>query len=334
MSRTTTTAEERRAARLLRWYPKTWRSRYGDEFVELLTSEFVDRPVSLRRTANVAWSGTVARLTRVGLTSHPLEPSEQVRAGLVSLGCALAVFIALGAAMLSQLTIGWQWARPNTMGTTAAMVVMSAMMFGFVVLAVLAAVPVVTTVLNRIIRREAQGLVRPFLLLVLGASLVTIGARHFGNGWPGTGGHPWAHQGLVPGGVAAFLWASTLSISSYWAHPAALVHFPPAEVAWMVVSPLAMVSAIVGMVKIVRRLDMSPQLLRYERRIGTVAASAMAIFLAGTCCWVVDGGPGPRNLFHAGAIDVSGLALMAAASLVGLRALHQTRSLGASRLAR
>jgi hypothetical protein len=60
----------------------------------------------------------------------------------------------------------------------------------------------------------------------------------------------------------------------------------------------------------------------------------MAIFLAGTCCWVVDGGPGPRNLFHAGAIDVSGLALMAAASLVGLRALHQTRSLGASRLAR
>jgi len=25
------------AARLLRWYPKAWRSRYGEEFTELLT---------------------------------------------------------------------------------------------------------------------------------------------------------------------------------------------------------------------------------------------------------------------------------------------------------
>ena len=29
-------AAVRRAARLLRWYPRDWRSRYGDEFAELL----------------------------------------------------------------------------------------------------------------------------------------------------------------------------------------------------------------------------------------------------------------------------------------------------------
>src|SRR5206468_3017335 len=59
---------------------------------------------------------------------------------------------------------------------------------------------------------------------------------HFGNGWPGTGGHPWARTGLVPGGVAAFCWACTLSVSSFWAHPGALAAFPAAELTWMALS--------------------------------------------------------------------------------------------------
>ena len=150
-----------------------------------------------------------------------------------------------------------------------------------------------------------------------------VGARHFGNGWPGTGGHPWAHQGLVPAGVAAFLWASTLSISSYWAHPGALSHFPFAEVAWMVASPLATGCVVVGAVKILRRLDVSTRVLLYERRLGRVATGATALFLIGSCCWVVDGGPGPRNLFHVGVIDIAGLATMTVASLVAHRAVRQ-----------
>jgi SAM-dependent methyltransferase len=32
----------------------------------------------------------------------------------------------------------------------------------------------------------------------------------------------------------------------------------------------------------------------------------MAVFLAGCCAWLIDGGPGPRNLFHAGSIDGAG----------------------------
>jgi hypothetical protein len=52
-----------------------------------------------------------------------------------------------------------------------------------------------------------------------GATLLVCGARHFENGWPGTGGAG-AEHALVPGGLAAFGWASTLSVSAYLAHPA------------------------------------------------------------------------------------------------------------------
>jgi hypothetical protein len=318
----------RRAGRLLAWYPKSWRARYGDEFSELLTAELSEQPWSWRRTANVAWSGVFARLTSAGLTGHRLALLDQVRASLASLAAAVAVFLVFGTAMWSQLTIGWQWAEPDTIGTSAAMVTMSAVLLVFVVLATLAVAPLAWSVFRRIGARSGEGLVRPTLLVGAGVALLIVGARHFGNGWPGTGGHHWTHQGLVPGGVAAFLWAMTLSITSYWAHPGALLSFPAPELAWMVVSPVALVGAAIGATTIIRRLDMSPRLLRYEGRLGSMAAGATAAYLVASWCWIVDGGSGPRNLYHAGAIDIVGLALMTVAAGIALRTAHGARHAG------
>ena len=86
-----------------------------------------------------------------------------------------------------------------------------------------------------VLRPPYPGLIGPAALVLTCAVIMFVGGRHFGNGWPGTGGH---RPGLVPGGIAAFSWASTLSVSSYWAHPGALAGFPAAELAWMAASPL------------------------------------------------------------------------------------------------
>jgi hypothetical protein len=315
----------RRSERLLRWYPKDWRSRYGDEFAELLMAEMCERPSSLRRSADVAWSGLIARLTNAGLTGHAIEPAEQVRASLASLGCALGVFLTFGIAMWSQLTIGWRWSEPDTSATYAAMLLMSATTLLFCMLALLAAIPIAYRVLEDVARRRSRGLVRPSLLFLTGAAVLIVGGHHFGNGWPGTGGHAWAQQGLVPGGVAAFTWASTLSITSYWAHPDALASFPAAELIWMALSPAAVVCAVVGAAKTVRRLDLAPPVLRFEACLGRVAAFAMIAFFVGSCSWVIDGAPGPNNLFHTGAIDVAGLVLMGVSVAVAHRAVDRAR---------
>jgi hypothetical protein len=55
-------AAERRARRLLRWYPNAWRLRYGEEFTQLLIADIVERPRSLRRTLDVAGRGLAARV--------------------------------------------------------------------------------------------------------------------------------------------------------------------------------------------------------------------------------------------------------------------------------
>ena len=55
---------ERRARRLLHWYPERWRARYGDEFTQLLIDDINDQPRSWRRTLNIAQRGLATRLPR------------------------------------------------------------------------------------------------------------------------------------------------------------------------------------------------------------------------------------------------------------------------------
>jgi len=47
-------AAARRAGRLLRWYPKAWRSRYGEEFTDLLISPAIWTSYPQARQANPA----------------------------------------------------------------------------------------------------------------------------------------------------------------------------------------------------------------------------------------------------------------------------------------
>jgi len=316
---------ERHARRLLRWYPRPWRDRYGEEFTELLMEEWAERPRCARRSADVMINGLVARLSGAGLTGGVLEGPAQTRASLAAVICSLAAFLALGVSMWAQLTIGWQWSAPDTPTTAIAVVAMTVVVIVFVALAVAAAAPIVWTVLRALLRRQAHGLGRPMVLIIMGLSIVVVGSRHFGNGWPGTGGHPWAHQGLVPGGVAAFSWASTLSVTSYWAHPTALSTFPLTELAWMIGSPLALAMVAVGCAKTVRRADLSRRALRAEVVLGQLAAAAMVLFVLAAGLWMVSGGPGPRGLFTTGAIDRFALIAMVVCLLVAIRALGRAR---------
>jgi len=315
-----------RAARLVRWYPRDWRARYGEEFTELLIADLAERPRSPARTADVIRGGIVARLTDAGLCGFAPDGAERAgkraRASLASLAWCAAVFLGFGGAIWSQLAIGWQWSAPDAAAAIAT-VVMSGAMLVLAVLALLAALPVARAVAARIARGRTRDLFGPSALFLAGLTVMVVGGRHFGNGWPGTGGHPWTRPGPVPGGVAAFSWASTLSVSSFWAHPAALAAFPAAELTWMALSPVALACLVTGAAAVVRRTELSPTALRFETRLARAACLAMAVFLGAGCVWIADRAPRPGSLFHPGVIDVAGLAVMALALATGWQAARQ-----------
>jgi hypothetical protein len=72
---------------------------------------------------------------------------------LAWLGFALAAFLAFGIAIWSQLTIGWQWSAPDAPATSVAMIVMSGAMVGFVIVALLSAIPIAWTLIAALVRR-------------------------------------------------------------------------------------------------------------------------------------------------------------------------------------
>jgi hypothetical protein len=343
----------RRAGRLLRWYPRGWRDRYGEEFAELLISDMAERPRSLSRTFDVARGGIVARLADAGLCGFPVaggagaasaDATSASAASLASLSVCLTVFAIVGAAMWSQLTVGWQWSAPAGDATVAGMVAMSVAMMGFAALALLATVPVAWVIVARLARSGSgnrareRGVLVPSLVFTGCVAVLFIGGRHFGNGWPGTGGHPWAEgfirfgghewvgRGLVPGGFAAFSWAATLSVTTYWLHPAALAAFPPAEVAWMAVSPFALAGAIWAVATAVRRACLPPGVLAFQARLAGPAFLAMLLFFLGCGCWVASGGG--QGLYRAGTIDAAGVCVLALALAVAGQAAWRSRRLG------
>jgi hypothetical protein len=323
----------RRAARLLRWYPPSWRARYGDEFTELLLAELAEQPRSWRRTANVAASGLLARCTRAGLTSHELPPAEQIQAGVATLGGALAALLTFGVAMLAQLATGWQWTSPRSASAVAGTVAMSAGAVLLVLIGLAAVVPVAWAATVAAIGHRDGRLARPVGLALACAAALAIGTRHFQNSWPGTGGTG-AHHELVPAGLAAFGWASTLSVSSFWAHPALLAIFPVPELIWMLLSPVAVIGLVTGLVTVVRRLALPGGLLRYLAVLAVAASAASVPLLAGAASWVLGTGPGQAGLFRPGLVDGADLLMMALSLVVALRLsvvlLHARRHLPAA----
>jgi hypothetical protein len=318
---------ERRASRLVRAYPPHWRARYGAELADLLADDIARRPRSLRRGVDVAVNAGVARLRCAGLVGPEPFGEAQARSGLATVLVAVSFFLLFGFSMLTQIIVGWRWEPPSGLSITIALILMAASTAVLSALAGAALLPVLWTIVRQVASGQASAIRRPLVVAAAGAAVIVVGARHFEVGWPGSGGHPWAYHAVLPAGPASFVWAATLSVTSYWVHPSALRSFPPIELAWMAFSPPALLGTVVGSVKVVRRIDLADNVLRYESRLADAAVVMTGVFSAGAICWVTGRDPSVHGgLYQVGVVDVVELFVMLAAVALGLRATHRTRS--------
>jgi len=183
---------DRRARRLLRWYPKEWRRRYGEEFTQLLADDIDARPRSWQRTVDVARSGLAAHVARRHLTRSRLAVS-----GLI-LGAGLAAAAILRVAVDPKRQIlcprnpraaclivpGHGWVNPAALGVA--------------MLGVAAAAGVLLAVVLGPFRRRLVGAVA---IVCVGAALVVWVATHREvvplNSYDPTAGSVAVHRSLV-----------------------------------------------------------------------------------------------------------------------------------------
>jgi hypothetical protein len=317
---TTDVDRRRRAVRMTLLYPRSWRDRYGDEFVELMVADMAERPRSARRSVDLVRCAVRARAEAVGMVGGA-DGGERSRSAVATLSLAAVVFMPAGVAVWSQLAIGWRWSAPGA-ATRAGMLLMTGALAGFAVWAALALAPLAGAIVWRLARSPRdRSLSLPAGVATLAVGVLIAGSLHFGRGWPGTGGHVWHGREPIPAPVGRFCWAATLWVTSYWAHPAALALFPPGQLVWMVLGPVAAVVAVAGFWRAVAALAPGERLLAYEARLGVIAAIAMTVFAGGAASWIVSGTAGPAHLFAVGAIDVVAVLLMVITATVAARAV-------------
>ena len=81
---------ERRARRLLRWYPRSWRETHEVEFVALLEDSIVDRPFWPGRSLNIVMSAMRVRSTEVRNLHRRMLLSSSVPLVVLVVGIGIA----------------------------------------------------------------------------------------------------------------------------------------------------------------------------------------------------------------------------------------------------
>jgi hypothetical protein len=83
--------------RLLRWYPPSWRERYGEEFVVFMQDSFGSEEPSLAARLSIVAGGVRERARRSGLTGDSVPPPDRVRAGVLTVLVSWTAMVVAGA---------------------------------------------------------------------------------------------------------------------------------------------------------------------------------------------------------------------------------------------
>jgi len=252
-------AEAPRPSGLVRWYPASWRARYGDEFEALMSDSLGGRPPTPRFRLSIAWAGLRERAHDAGLAGDGAAPAERVRGASLVILCAWTSFVVGGMAF-------------------------SKTSEHFVVAVPPPARPLSTGAFDAV-----QGLAAVGGLLVVGGAVLVLPAfvRFLGaGGWPSIRRRVgWAAAAtvvsaaaIVPVAVVAHRLDVAQRNGADWRYSVVVL-----AVAAIVVAAAALWTAAV--VAAVRRMDLGTRLLMVESVLATALGAVMVLITAATALW-------------------------------------------------
>lgn len=99
------------AGHWLRFYPRTWRERYGEELQELILATSGEGPLPWRVRADLLRAGARERLRGIGFGGGGIAPARRARAGVLLVLCAWALMI-VGGAIMQRFSENWREVTP------------------------------------------------------------------------------------------------------------------------------------------------------------------------------------------------------------------------------
>lgn len=251
----------RTGERLLRFYPRTWRGRYGEELKELIVEASDGDRVTWRTRLDVAFAGSRERVKAAGLEPSG-APAERVRAHVLMVLGAWALFV-LGGMVVGKFSEHWQEAVPaagGSVGKAAFTQLVVAACCGSAL--VLAGVAVVVPSFVRSLRRGGwEGARRPLARTAL-AGLTLVAAT----------------AGLA-------IWGGGLDVHQ---REGGDLLYSAGFVAWALLVVVAIATATAAAMGIAGQVKLARPALRALAWIGAGTALAMAVVSAATIVWWIE----------------------------------------------
>jgi hypothetical protein len=246
---------------LVHSFPRAWRERYGDELDQLIVELGGSRGARLRSSLDLVRAGVRERLRAAGLTGDQPAGPERVRAWLLLVLPAWALFVIAGVSV-QKVSEHWQGATPASQrGLPAdafrALEILAAIASGLLLLGIAAALP-------QLVARARAGTIvelrRP-LRRAVACTLATL---------------------LVATPVA--IWAQSLTAAQRNGHDVAY-ELAVAACAFVAVCALAAWTAAAGAAA--RQTPLVGRLLELELVVGAAVTAAMAAMSVATIVWWV-----------------------------------------------
>lgn len=294
--------DARRAIRLLRWYPRSWRDRCGEEFVDHLEQEFADRPVDLRRSLNVAYKGLVARLGDVGLSSSYAELGGQTRAALGTSLAFIALMVVIMLDMWSRAMLAWSGRRYHPIPVSATTGVLTAAMGLLVLILAIVVLAVAVLVARQILRGRARNLVGPSILAVASGGFLLYEGRilprllaPYIHHTHGLHGMSLSQPGTVITNLAQVIW----ELTQRWVAPWGQGPIGQSTIQTTVDDciPLAMLIFGIALALLIRRVEFPQVIERFVFSTVALLGALTGAFFVAYIAWSAVGGPSDNEYF-------------------------------------
>ena len=171
--------------RILRWYPASWRERYGEELLTLLEDQWGEGSIPLGRRASLAWAGLRERTHQSGLVGDAAPQAVRRRSGSLMVLVAWAGMTIAGA-MVAKSAEHFAVAMPPSSRGPAQLaydVMVVAGVLGTLLVGVgaLVALPALVRLLRGGRWRHIRGSILRSLLATLATGALTFGVSEWGH---------------------------------------------------------------------------------------------------------------------------------------------------------
>ena len=269
----------RRAYRLLSWYPRAWRQRYGAEFVDLMEQEFTEIPHSFRRTSNIKYKGIIARLREIGLVASPLNSSDQDRPAIATIFVVAAVFLAFASNFWSVAMLDWNedWRDPASTAVTiwtGAVTVLTGIVVALVFVNLLA---LLWSATRRAMKGNGAEIRGPLSIALAASIFLAFSLHNVFRFLASRGAIVWTHPGQAIKLIAGTVQVTASTVLSVWMSPRQALTVDINILYGLI--PIALIVLAISVGTLVRRTEFSESVTRFVQYELLIVAPTMLLFV-------------------------------------------------------